>query len=135
MASRARKIRRHNERLNADGFLLPSPFLAFLLVLVVLGVAQVTIQNSEENIRTKIVKTEQAIDELEKQISAAEYAWNSMVAPGALRAALQKHGLAMSVPAPSRVVMIHDIDEWLARGRKRDVPFLQVADVRGIHIQ
>ncbi|MFO1522076.1 MAG: hypothetical protein U1G05_08550 [Kiritimatiellia bacterium] len=48
LAARTKAVRRHNERLNAEGFLFPSRVASTLVVMVVIGLAYVWLHNSSE---------------------------------------------------------------------------------------
>ena len=128
---RVKTIRRQDERLNAEGFLFPSRVASTLVVLVVIGLAYVWLHNSSEALGRKIRKLELEEQELDRRIDIEKYNWASLTSPANLHEALRKHGLSMSVPAPANVVVIDRVDEWLDRGRKADVPFLQVAGAEG----
>ena len=128
---RARTVRRHNERLNAEGFLFPSRVASTLVVLVVIGLAYVWLHNSSEALGRKIRKMELEEQELDRRIDIEKYNWATLTSPASLHEALRKHGLTMTVPAPASVVVIDQVDEWLDRGRRADVPFLQVAGAEG----
>ncbi len=128
---RVRTVRRHNERLNAEGFLFPSRVASTLVVLVVIGLAYVWLHNSSEALGRKIRKMELEEQELDRRIDIEKYNWATLTSPASLHEALRKHGLTMTVPAPANVVVIDQVDEWLERGRRADVPFLQVAGAEG----
>ena len=129
---RNKSVRRHNERLNAEGFLFPSRVASTLVVLVVIGLAYVWLHNSSEALGRKIRKLELEEQELDRRIDIETYTWATLTGPASMKEALRKHGLsAMSVPAPTDVVVIDQVEEWLDRGRKTDVPFLQVAGAEG----
>lgn len=131
LAARTKAVRRHNERLNAEGFLFPSRVASTLVVMVVIGLAYVWLHNSSEALGRKIRKLELEEQELDRRIDIEKYNWAALTSPSNLHAELRKRGLDMTVPAPDRVVVIDQVDEWLDRGRKADVPFIQVAGAGG----
>ena len=99
--------------------------------MVVIGLAYVWLHNSSEALGRKIRKLELQEQELDRRIDIEKYNWAALTSPSNLHAELRKRGLDMTVPAPDRVVVIDQVDEWLNRGRKADVPFIQVAGAGG----
>lgn len=114
--TKSRSRSRRNRKLQSERLPFSGQVAGIVALVSALSLVYLWHCSRNESLGLKLKDGERDIASLKAQVALEEDRWLDMTGIGNMRKSLEKHGLDMDWPDPSRVVHVRDLNVWIANG-------------------